>query len=284
MSDAENSATGKGWLEALKGLVSPVPQTQKQLKQLLKKLHNQQLLGSEELFMIEGALQVSGMQVRDIMVPRGQMIVLQHSDGFDQIIKKITDSGHSRFPVIDDDRDDIVGILLAKDLLGLTSGQTQKFEFNDFIRPASFIPESKRLNVLLREFRLNHRHMAMIVDEYGGVSGLVTIEDVLEQIVGQIDDEHDDEEEIDINQHGNSRFSVRALTPLVSFNEYFNTEFDSENIETIGGYLLGEFGHLPMRDEKVTLQDLTFRVLSADSRRVYLYQVVDGREQEIAKN
>lgn len=277
MSADPSDQSSRGWLTALKSLVNPLPQTQKQLRQLLKKLQKQQLVGSEELFMIEGALQVSAMQVRDIMIPRGQMIVLQHDDPFPEIIRKITESGHSRFPVIDDDRDDIVGLLLAKDLLGVTPEQIEDFEFNDFIRPASFIPESKRLNVLLREFRLNHRHMAIVVDEYGGVSGLVTIEDVLEQIVGQIDDEHDDEEEIDINQHGNHRYSVRALTPLPAFNDYFRTNFQHDKVETIGGYLLGKFGHLPARDETITVDKITFRVLSADSRQVYLYQVLDER-------
>jgi magnesium and cobalt transporter len=150
---------------------------------------------------------------------------------------------------------------------------------NEYIRPASFVPESKRLNVLLKEFRQNRSHMAMIVDEYGGVSGLVTIEDVLEQIVGKIDDEHDDDEEIDIQHHGANRFSVRALTPLQDFNEYFKTEFSNDEIETIGGYLLGHIGHLPERGESLTLKNLTFKVLSADSRQVHLYQVVVDSDQ-----
>ena len=279
MADADNGGSTKGLLERIRDLFASEPQNQKQLVGLLKNLQARQLIGAEELFMIEGVLQVSDMQVRDIMIPRGQMIVLDHEDAFAKIIEKISDSGHSRFPVIDDDKDDVVGILLAKDLLQLSVEETVKFEINEYIRPASFIPESKRLNVLLKEFRQNRSHMAMIVDEYGGVSGLVTIEDVLEQIVGKIDDEHDDDDEIDIQHHGANRYSVRALTPLQDFNDYFKTDFTNDEIETIGGYLLGHIGHLPERGESFILQSLTFKVLSADSRHVHLYQVVDDSDR-----
>ena len=279
MADADNGGSTKGLLERIRDLFASEPQNQKQLVGLLKNLQARQLIGAEELFMIEGVLQVSDMQVRDIMIPRGQMIVLDHEDAFAEIIEKISDSGHSRFPVIDDDKDDVVGILLAKDLLQLSVEETVKFEINEYIRPASFIPESKRLNVLLKEFRQNRSHMAMIVDEYGGVSGLVTIEDVLEQIVGKIDDEHDDDDEIDIQHHGANRYSVRALTPLQDFNDYFKTDFTNDEIETIGGYLLGHIGHLPERGESFILQSLTFKVLSADSRHVHQYQVVDDSDQ-----
>jgi len=279
MAYADNGGSTKGLLERVRDVFSGEPQDQKQLLALLKNLQVRQLIGAEELFMIEGVLQVSDMQVRDIMIPRGQMIVLDHEDPFADIIEKITESGHSRFPVIDDDKDDVVGILLAKDLLQLSVGASVQFEINEYIRPASFIPESKRLNVLLKEFRQNRSHMAMIVDEYGGVSGLVTIEDVLEQIVGKIDDEHDDDDEIDIQHHGANRYSVRALTPLQDFNNYFKSDFINDEIETIGGYLLGRIGHLPERGESLTLQNLTFKVLSADSRQVHLYQVVDDSDQ-----
>ena len=279
MAYADNGGSTKGLLERVRDVFSGEPQDQKQLQALLKNLQVRQLIGAEELFMIEGVLQVSDMQVRDIMIPRGQMIVLDHEDPFADIIEKITESGHSRFPVIDDDKDDVVGILLAKDLLQLSVGASVQFEINEYIRPASFIPESKRLNVLLKEFRQNRSHMAMIVDEYGGVSGLVTIEDVLEQIVGKIDDEHDDDDEIDIQHHGANRYSVRALTPLQDFNNYFKSDFINDEIETIGGYLLGRIGHLPERGESLTLQNLTFKVLSADSRQVHLYQVVDDSDQ-----
>jgi magnesium and cobalt transporter len=279
MADADNSGSTKGLLNRVREVFAKEPQNQKQLLGLLKNLQASQVLGAEELFMIEGVMQVSDMQVRDIMIPRGQMVVLEHEDPIPVIIDKITESGHSRFPVIDDDKDDVVGILLAKDLLQLSVEDTAKFEFNDYIRPASFIPESKRLNVLLKEFRQNRSHMAMIVDEYGGVSGLVTIEDVLEQIVGKIDDEHDDDDEVDIQHHGANRYSVRALTPLQDFNDYFNSEFVNDEIETIGGYLLGHIGYLPERGESFTLDNLTFKVLSADSRHVHQYQVVDDSNQ-----
>ena len=277
MTDADNGGSTKGWLDRIYGVFSGEPQDQKQLLELLKNLQSNDLLGADELTMIEGVLQVDDMQVRDIMIPRGQMVVLDREDSFAEIIDKITESGHSRFPVIDDDKDDVVGILLAKDLLSVSHQQSQNFEINEYIRSASFIPESKRLNVLLKEFRLNRSHMAMIVDEYGGVSGLITIEDVLEQIVGKIDDEHDEEDdEVDIQPHGANRYSVRALTPLPKFNDFFNTEFEIEDVETIGGYLLRQIGYLPERGEAITLDELTFKVMSADSRQVHLYQVIDN--------
>jgi magnesium and cobalt transporter len=279
MTDADNGGSTKGWLERVLSVFGGEPRNQKQLVDLLKNLQSEALIGTDELFMIEGVLQVSDMQVRDIMIPRGQMIVLEHSSSFAEIIEIITESGHSRFPVIDDDKDDIVGILLAKDLLQLSVDNTEQFEFNDYIRPASFIPESKRLNVLLKEFRQNRSHIAVVVDEYGGVSGLVTIEDVLEQIVGKIDDEHDDDDEVDIQHHGENRYSVRALTPLQDFNDYFKTDFTNDEIETIGGYLLGHIGHLPERGESLALENLTFKVLSADSRHVHLYQVIDDSKR-----
>ena len=277
MADADNSGSTKGWLDRIYSVFTGEPQDQKQLLELLKNLQAAELFGADELTMIEGVLQVANMQVRDIMIPRGQMVVLDHEDSFTEIIEKITESGHSRFPVIDDDKDDVVGILLAKDLLSVSHEQSQNFEINEYIRSASFIPESKRLNVLLKEFRLNRSHMAMIVDEYGGVSGLITIEDVLEQIVGKIDDEHDDEDdEVDIQPHGVNRYSVRALTPLPKFNDYFNTGFEIEDVETIGGYLLRQIGYLPERGETITLDHLTFKVMSADSRQVHMYQVIDN--------
>jgi magnesium and cobalt transporter len=282
MAVADNGGSTQGWLERVLGAFASEPQNQKQLLDLLKNLQSHELIGADELFMIEGVLQVSDMQVRDIMIPRGQMVVLEHSISFAEIIEIITESGHSRFPVIDEDKDDVVGILLAKDLLQLSVDNTEQFEFNEYIRPASFVPESKRLNVLLKEFRQNRSHIALIVDEYGGVSGLVTIEDVLEQIVGKIDDEHDGGDEIDIQHHGDNRYSVRALTPLQDFNDFFKTDFINDEIETIGGYLLGHIGHLPERGELLALENLTFKVLSADSRHVHLYQVIDDNKQDSA--
>jgi len=277
MADADTTGSTRGLVERLMSAISGDPQNQEQLIELLRNFHQHQVIGVDELFMIEGVLQVSDMQVRDIMIPRGRMTVLEHSNSFIEIIEKISESGHSRFPVIDDDKDDVVGILLAKDLLQPSISTNSDFEINDYIRPATFVPESKRLSVLLKEFRINRRHMAMIVDEYGGVSGLVTIEDVLEQIVGKIDDEHDDEEdEVDIRPHGSNRYSVSALTPLDDFNDFFNTSFQNDDFETIGGYLLSFIGHLPARGESLDLDRFTFKVLNADSRRVHLYQVIDN--------
>ena len=278
MAEADSSGSSRGWLERIMNAFAGDPQNQEQLIELLRSFHQHHLIGADELFMIEGVLQVSDMQVRDIMVPRGRMTVLDHALPLKEIIALITESGHSRFPVIDDDKDDIVGVLLAKDLLQLSLNIDSSFEINDYIRPATFIPESKRLSVLLKEFRDSHSHLAMIVDEYGGVSGLVTIEDVLEQIVGKIDDEHDDEDDDeDITQHGADRFSVRALTSLDDFNQFFKTDYINDDVETIGGYLLSQIGHLPQRGESFEVGTFTFRVLSADSRQVYLYQVVDNQ-------
>lgn len=285
MADADTTGSTRGLVERLMSAISGDPQNQEQLIELLRNFHQHGIVGADELFMIEGVLQVSDMQVRDIMIPRGRMTVLEHSNTFAEIVQTITQSGHSRFPVIDDDKDDVVGILLAKDLLQPSLSSESDFEINDYIRLATFIPESKRLSVLLKEFRINRRHMAMIVDEYGGVSGLVTIEDVLEQIVGKIDDEHDDDEdEVDIRPHGSNRYSVRALTPLDDFNEYFQTSFDNDDIETIGGYLLTHIGHLPRRGESLELGHFTFKVLDADSRQVHLYQVINNSLESTEDN
>jgi magnesium and cobalt transporter len=279
MADADATGSSKGWIDRLFDVFSSDPENQQQLIELLRNFQQQHILTPDELVMIEGVFQVSNMQVRDIMIPRGKMTVLDHSSALSEIIEKITESGHSRFPVIDDDKDDVVGILLAKDLLQLSLNPDDRFEINDYIRPATFIPESKRLSVLLKEFRVNRSHLALIVDEYGGVSGLVTIEDVLELIVGQIDDEHDeDEDEVDIRQHGSNRFSVRALTDLDDFNAYFSCNFENADVETIGGYVLSQIGHLPRRGESFDIERFTFRVLSADSRQVHLFQVVINDE------
>jgi magnesium and cobalt transporter len=279
MADADATGSSKGWIDRLFDVFSSDPENQQQLIELLRNFQQQHILTPDELVMIEGVFQVSNMQVRDIMIPRGKMTVLDHSSALSEIIEKITESGHSRFPVIDDDKDDVVGILLAKDLLQLSLNPDDRFEINDYIRPATFIPESKRLSVLLKEFRVNRSHLALIVDEYGGVSGLVTIEDVLELIVGQIDDEHDeDEDEVDIRQHGSNRFSVRALTDLDDFNAYFSCNFENADVETIGGYVLSKIVHLPRRGESFDIERFTFRVLSADSRQVHLFQVVINDE------
>lgn len=274
MTDSDSSGSSNGWLERVLNTFSNEPKNVTQLVELLRNLKSHQLISADALFMIEGVLQVSEMSVRDIMIPRSQMTILNYEQGLTAIIEQITESGHSRFPVIDDDKDDIVGILLAKDILQFCSNTDVEFEYNDYIRPASFVPESKKLNDLLKEFRRSRNHMAVVLDEYGGVAGLVTIEDVLEQIVGEIDDEHDDDEEIDIRQHGADTFSVRALTPLNDFNAYFKQSFDKENVETIGGYIASTFGSVPQRGERFEIENIVFKVLSADERQAHLFQVL----------
>jgi magnesium and cobalt transporter len=218
--------------------------------------------------MIEGVLQVSEMQVRDIMIPRSQMDVIDISHPPEKFIPFVIETAHSRFPVIEDDKNDVIGILLAKDLLKYYAGDD--FEIRDMLRPTVFIPESKRLNVLLKEFRGSRNHIAIVVDEYGGVSGMVTIEDVLEQIVGEIEDEFDfDETEDNIIQDKNGHYRVKASTEIEDFNDYFNVSFSNEEFSTIGGLIIHAFGHLPKRDEKITFEGFKITILRADSRKLY---------------
>lgn len=230
-------------------------------------------LDAEEKSMLSGVLEVSEMQVRDVMVPRSQMVVIDIEDEFNDTLKLIVDSGHSRFPVIGEDRDEVLGILLAKDLLRyFGSDEARDLTIKKLLRPASVIPESKRLNALLREFRASHNHMAIVVDEYGGVAGLLTIEDVLEEIVGEIDDEHDQEEAVyirpDGDRDGRPSFAVRALTRVEEFNQYFECALDDAEYDTVGGLVMHEFGRLPRRGEKVAFGGFKFAVVKADERRI----------------
>ncbi len=240
----------------------------------LRDAERRNVLGPDALAMIEGALSVGDMQVRDIMVPRAQMVVIEDGKAPEEFVGEVVDSGHSRFPVIGDNRDEVAGILFAKDLLShFAHNGNARFALADAMRPAVFIPESKRLDVLLREFRENRNHMAIVVDEYGGVSGLVTIEDVLEQIVGEIDDEHDTGDERLIHAHRNGEFTVKARTPVEDFNEYFGSAFDDEDSDTIGGVVVRAFARLPSRPEQITLGGFRFTVVRADKRRVHLLRV-----------
>src|SRR2546429_6687070 len=260
-------------LERLSALLMREPEDREQLLKLLHSAFERNLLDGDALSMIEGALQVSEMQVRDIMVPRSQMDMIDVSETPDKFIPHVIATAHSRFPVIDKNRDDVIGILLAKDLLRYYAGE-EEFNLRDMLRPAVFVPESKRLNVLLREFRANRNHMAVVVDEYGGVSGLVTIEDVLEQIVGDIEDEYDfDEAEDNIIPESNARFRVKAQTEIGDFNEAFKSDFSNEEFHTVGGLVLKGFGRLPKRGESTTIGNFRFRVIRADSRRIYTLQV-----------
>lgn len=251
------------------------PRDQDELLELLRDAQARQVFDADTLQMVEGAFQVVEMRVRDIMIPRAQMVVLDQDASLEELLPVITQSGHSRFPVIDEDKDNVVGVLLAKDLLKFSSNANNAAEFDmaSIIRPTTMTPETKRLNVLLKEFRAKRNHMAIVLDEYGGVAGLVTIEDVLEEIVGEIDDEHDTEEDVDIKDHGDGRYSVRALTPIEDFNDTLGTQFGDEEFDTIGGLLMQHIGHMPKAGETATIDGCQFRVLSADSRRLHLLQV-----------
>jgi magnesium and cobalt transporter len=246
-------------------------------EQLQAALHDAQmnnLFDADALAMIEGVLQVDDMQVRDIMIPRTQVVMLERDASRDVLIRTIVESGHSRFPMISDSRDEVVGILLAKDLLLYAFERNDgRLNVRDILRPAIFVPESKRLNVLLKEFRSSRNHMAIVVDEYGGIAGMVTIEDVLEQIVGEIEDEHDVEEEDTIRKHSEMHYTIKALTPVEDFNEYFGMALPDNEFDTIGGLVVHEIGHLPKRGERAVLGNLLFKVLRADSRRIHMLQL-----------
>lgn len=260
-------------LERLLPNASNEPETKEQLIELLRAAKNRALFDTDALTMMEGVLQVSDLQVRDIMIPRAQMAVIGRDESLEKILPNVVQSGHSRFPVIGDDRAEVVGTLLAKDLLQYFADQSRKFKLRDIIRSAVFVPESKKLDVLLREFRASRNHMAIVVDEYGGAAGLVTIEDVLEQIVGEIEDEYDFDEGAFIMRRGENMFTAKAHTTLEDFNEYFNSEFDDEHYDTVGGLVLHALGHMPKRGEKVEVEGFRFEVLGADSRKIRLLNI-----------
>lgn len=277
MAEEDSPSSSRSWLERITNALLGEPKDREQLIELLRDAEHRALLDSDQLAMIEGVLQVSEMRVTEIMVPRTKMVIIQKELSIDQILETVIDSGHSRFPVIGENRDEIVGILLAKDLLPIAV-EYQKTSFNQFnlkdlMRPALFIPESKRLDVLLKEFKNNRNHLAIVVDEYGGVVGCVTIEDVLEQIVGEIEDEHDTSENLSIRQYKNSQYFVKAITPIEEFNEYFKTQISEEEFDTIGGVVMKEFGHLPKRGESINLEGFTFTVLRANRRRILLLRI-----------
>jgi magnesium and cobalt transporter len=275
----DQSSNGSGrqtWMERLAKVFSSEPRNREELKELVKESCEKGILDAEVVAMIEGALSVSEMQVRDAMVPRSHMVVIPLNIPLDEFLPLVIDSGHSRFPVIGEDRDEVEGILLAKDLLRHYVENSGPLDLKALVRPAVVIPESKRLNMLLRDFRASRNHMAIVVDEYGGVSGLITIEDVLEEIVGEIDDEHDEEEEAPIKPLGKSRFQINALAEIKDFNEAFNCVFSDEDYDTVGGLLLAEFGRVPERGEEVVLADrFKFRVTASDNRRIIMLEMND---------
>ncbi|MCY4361807.1 MAG: CBS domain-containing protein [Gammaproteobacteria bacterium] len=258
------------WWKQLKTTFSKTPQDRTALIDVLRDSEARNIMDPDVLMMLEGALHVAELQVRDIMVPRVQMVTIRHSAEPESIMKTVIESGHSRFPVVSDDQDDVLGILLAKDLLScFVSDEPEVFAVKKLMRPAVFVPESKRLNVLLRDFRTNRNHMAIVVDEYG-IAGLVTIEDIIEEIVGEIEDETDLNEEAYIKQHGINRYTVQAFTPIDEFNDYFGTKLGHDSYDTIGGMVIDEFGYLPKRGEIVDFSGYNVKVLRADKRRIHL--------------
>jgi len=264
------------WLKRLWRAFGAEPRDRQGLLQLLREARARGLFEADALAMIEGVLAVSDLHARDVMVPRAQMVCLRRNDPVKRILPTVVESGHSRFPVMDEDRDDIVGILLAKDLLRLCAHpEEERFNIREYMRPAVFVPESKRLDVLLKEFRGNRQHMAVVVDEYGGVGGLITIEDVIEQIVGEIDDEFDVDDVQNIRREADRQYLVRGVTRIEEFNEYFDTEFSEEQgYETVAGLLMRQFGRLPRRGESLTLEGFEFRIMRADRRRIDALRVV----------
>ncbi len=273
---SENSKP-RSWLDRLNDLISREPKDKEQLMEILRDAEERHLLSGEMLSMIESVLQVSEMQVREVMVPKSQMVAFECDSPLEKLIPLVIESGHSRYPVLDDSGNDVIGILLAKDLLKFYAHKkaADQYDITSMLRPTVFVPQSKRLDILLREFRINHNHMAIVIDEYGHVAGLVTIEDVLEQIVGEIEDEYDIDEEDTIKKHTNGVYTVKAATPIGDFNEYFHSNFSDEELDTIGGIVLQGFGHLPKRGESIEIEKFHFKVLHSDNRRIHLLEVTE---------
>jgi magnesium and cobalt transporter len=281
-SESEKSNQKPSLIERLSHFLQHDPESREELLHTLHGAYDNNLIDSDSLAMIEGVIQVSEMQVRDIMVPRSQMDVIDITDSPKEFIPHVIETAHSRFPVIEDNKNDVIGILLAKDLLRYYAGED--FEVRDMLRPAIFIPESKRLNILLKEFRENRNHIAIVVDEYGGVAGMVTIEDVLEQIVGDIEDEFDyDEDEDNIVRNDEGQYRVKALTEIEDFNAVLGTTLSDEEFTTIGGLIVNQFGHLPKRDEVIVFNNMRIKVLRADSRRLHtvIIDLIEAPQEQL---
>ncbi len=264
------------WRRWLAKRFAPELKERRQIVELLKQARKKGLIGSDAQSMMEGVLQVSELRVRDIMIPRAQMVVIRRDSTLEEILPTVVESAHSRFPVIADDPGEVVGLLLAKDLLAYCDGndKTRRFDIRDVLRAAVFVPGSKRLNVMLKEFRSSRNHMAIVVDEYGTAAGLVTIEDVLEQIVGEIADEHDFDEGAVILKHTDREYMVKAHTEIEDFNDYFGSDFGDGDFDTVGGLVTHALGHLPKRGETVDVDGFRFEILRADSRRIHLLKVI----------
>ena len=272
-SNQDNNVKSRSWLEKMFNGFATEPKSREELLDIIKSAVNNKVVDQEALTIIEGALDVANQQVREIMIPRSQMVSIKENETPREFLPKVIESGHSRFPVIGESSDDLKGILLAKDLLPLILQGQENFKLEAILRPANIIPESKRLNVLLKEFREMRYHMALVIDEYGGISGLVTIEDILEEIVGEIEDETDEDNEDFIRQVSENDYILKALTPIEDFNEHFGTDFSDEEFDTIGGIVTQAFGHMPNRNEKVEVGAFSFRVLYSDSRQVHLLRL-----------
>ena len=262
------------WLKRIPGFFKQQPDERAALVESLHDAESRNIIDPDTVAMMEGALLVSEIKVRDIMVPRSEIVYIDKDTRPSEFFSRLIESGHSRFPVFDSKKENIIGILLAKDLLAFTQDEDTSFDIDDIMRPVSFVPESKRLNILLREFREKRNHLAIVVDEYGGVSGLVTIEDVIEQIVGEIDDEHDLADDDNIRRHRDQRYTVKARTSIEEFNEFFSTDWQTGQFDTIGGLVVHELGHVPNRGEEIDYEGFNIKVLRADRRRVRLLRVI----------
>ncbi|MDF1683151.1 MAG: transporter associated domain-containing protein [Legionellaceae bacterium] len=281
--DKDKNNNPNSWLSRVKYLLQNEPQDQNDLLHLLRDAQNRSLIDAESLSMIEGVILFSQMRVRDIMLPKKKMVyILEHTE-LPDVTQQVAQSGHSRFPVLGENSEEVIGILHAKDLLRFQGPQAQPFELSDIIRQASIIPESKRLDALLSDFRLNRNHMAIVVDEYGVVSGFVTFEDVIEQIIGDISDEFDIDEEAHIKAHGDAHYMLKADTPIEDFNKTLQTHFSDQAYDTIGGIVIHQFGHVPQRGEHITIQDFEFVVVNADARNIKLLECIDKRTHDKLK-
>lgn len=265
------------WFTKLKQVLGVTPHNEDELLQQLRDAQDRAIITPETLTILEGAIVFAQMRARDIMLPKSQMVSIKKDETLYEILDKVTQSGHSRFPVLNTDSDEIIGILHAKDLLTFAEEKPDEFELIDICRQAPFIPEGKRLDSLLSEFRRNKNHMAIVVDEYGTVTGFVTIEDIIEQIVGDIEDEFDIEEEPYIKSHANEQYIIRAHMPIEEFNEQLKTDFSDETYDTIGGIVMNHFGHLPSRGETIAIKGFEFKVINADARRIKLLECIDKR-------
>ena len=272
-NETSNSSQDKSLLKKIGKVFSPNPSNSDEVADMLRSAENESIIDASALQIMEGALKVSDLQAREIMIPRSQMNVIEEDFSLEQILDLVIQSQHSRFPVVGESADDVLGILLAKELLPLVLSGKESFDLKGLLRPATIIPESKRLNILLQEFRENRYHMAMVVDEYGGVSGLLTIEDVLEEIVGEIEDETDEHEAVQISKVSDNLYRVEAITEIEDFNEFFDIGFTDDEFDTVGGLVVHTFGRLPEIGESTSIENFDFKVIDGDSRKINMLEV-----------